>query len=226
MIPLFEINNLIEAKFLSRPNRFVGEIKIKGDKTTAHIHDPGRLTELLTPQATLLVAQGRKTAKLPWYVKAVEHKGEWILIDSALHSRISKKLFGIMDDFKDYKEIKSEVILPNQIGKRKSRIDFTLDGIPLEVKGCSLVINGIGLFPDAPTERGTRHVEEIIKHNGMILFLLFRKARKFSPNSEMDPIFSKTLSKARSVGIRIICAQIFFDGREISYLGKVPLIDF
>ena len=171
MIPLFELNNLKKAEFLSRPNRFVAKIKINGKLDLAHVHDPGRLKELLLPGATLLVACGSKKAKLPWYVKAVEHQGEWVLIDSALHSKISRNLFRIIEDFKDFHEIKSEITLPHSNGKKKSRIDFVLDGIPLEVKGCSLVINGLALFPDAPTERGTRHVEEIIKYKGMILFL-------------------------------------------------------
>jgi sugar fermentation stimulation protein A len=226
MIPLFELNDLKKAEFLARPNRFVAEIKINGKTDLAHVHDPGRLKELLLPGATLLVACGSKKAKLPWYAKAVEHQDEWILIDSALHSKISRKLFGIMEDFKKYKEIRSEVTLPTIKGKKKSRIDFTLDGIPLEVKGCSLVKNGIGLFPDAPTERGTRHVNEIIAHKGIILILIFRKAKKFSPNSEMDPKFSDSLSRARSAKIPIICAQIIFDGRKIFYSGKIPLAEF
>ena len=118
------------------------------------------------------------------------------------------------------KEIKKEVKLG------KSRIDFMLDGTPLEVKGVSLVKDGLALFPDAPTERGTRHVNEIIEHRGIILFLIFRKAERFAPNWETDPRFSEKLSEAREMKIPIIPVQISFDGKMLYYHGKITLDDF
>ncbi|MCP4764048.1 MAG: DNA/RNA nuclease SfsA [archaeon] len=219
---LFEIPNLILGTFLNRPNRFVAEIEYDGEKTTAHVHDPGRLKELLIPGAELLMIKGKESAKHPFYIKAVKSKKEWVLIDSSLQRKISEKLFPIMDEFKNVKEIRAEVKLKNS----KSRIDWMINGVPLENKGVSLVIDGIALFPDAPTERGTRHVKEIIKHNGMILFIIFKKANIFSPNFNMDPKFSNILSVARAKGVTILCAQIFFDGKSVYYCGKVPLSDF
>ncbi|MBN2155772.1 MAG: DNA/RNA nuclease SfsA [Candidatus Lokiarchaeota archaeon] len=220
MIPLFRISNLYNAQFIDRPNRFVANIKYNGNLTQAHIHDPGRLNELLQENANLLMVPGTK--KLPWYVKAVQSKTEeWVLIDSALHNRISRAIFPLIEEFRYVKEIRSEV----PIGK--SRIDFMMDGIPLEVKGVSLIKeNNIAYFPDAPTERGARHVYEIIQHNGMLLFLIFHKAAKFSPNFEMDPKFGTALSFARKKTIPIICAQIHFDGKTVFYDGKVPLSEF
>jgi sugar fermentation stimulation protein A len=220
MIPLFSIPNLHSAVFLKRPNRFVAEIQYNGSITQAHIHDPGRLNELLIPGADLLMVPG--TAKLPWYVKAVKSKnGEWVLIDSALHNKISRAIFPHLQEFKNVKDIQSEV----SIGK--SRIDFVMDGIPLEVKGVSLVLkDGIAYFPDAPTERGTRHVREITEHNGRILFLIFHAARAFAPHAKMDPKFADALSEARSRGVEIICAQIHFDGHTIYFDGKIPLAQF
>ena len=220
MIPLFSIPNLKKAVFLERPNRFVARVRYKGEETTAHVHDPGRLNELLHPNVNLLMVKG--TAKLPWYVKAVQSQsGEWVLLDSALHNRISRAIFPLIEEFKDAKEVRSEVPLG------KSRIDFMLDGIPLEVKGVSLIKeDGNAYFPDAPTERGARHVREITEHNGMLLFLIFHKAKSFAPNAEMDPKFTEALSKARKQNIPIICAQIHFDGETVYYDGKVLLTDF
>jgi sugar fermentation stimulation protein A len=220
MIPLFSIPDLLRSEFLERPNRFVAKIQYNGMETTAHIHDPGRLNELLFPHVKLLIVKG--TAKLPWYVKAVQSKGgEWVLIDSSLHNRISRAVFPLIEECKHVKEIRSEVPLG------KSRIDFMMDGIPLEVKGVSLVKeDGIAYFPDAPTERGTRHVKEITEYNGMLLFLLFHKATAFSPNRDMDPKFADALSHARKNQIPIICAQIHFDGETVYYNDKVPLTDF
>ncbi|MFX0028773.1 MAG: DNA/RNA nuclease SfsA, partial [Candidatus Hermodarchaeota archaeon] len=88
------------------------------------------------------------------------------------------------------------------------------------------VRNNIALFPDAPTKRGARHVREIIENNGNILFLVFRKAKTFVPNWEMDPKFSSNLSEARRKGIKIIPVQISFDGETIYFEKKIPLSDF
>jgi len=217
-LPIFEIPNLMKGTFLSRPNRFIGEIKYRGKIETAHIHDPGRLKELLIKGAEVLFTNSQ--GKLKYYIKSVKKEDEWVLIDSGLHSKIAMKVFNFLPEFANVKEIKKEVTYGN------SRIDFVLDGIPLEVKGCSLVRDGLALFPDAPTERGTRHVEEIIKHNGILLFLILRKARKFAPNKETDSKFSDKLIEARNKGIKIIPVQISFDRKMIYYSKKIPLADF
>ena len=216
--PILEIPNLMKGLFVSRPNRFVGEIKYKGKIESAHIHDPGRLKELLIEGAEVLFTHSR--GKLKYYIKAVYNDDEWVLIDTALHSNIAQKVFELLPEFSKVKEIRREVKLGN------SRIDFLLDDVPLEVKGVTLVKEGIALFPDAPTERGARHVREIIEHNGIIFFLIFPKARCFSPNLEMDPKFSKNLSEARKKSIKILAVQISFDGKTVYYEGKVDLMLF
>jgi len=163
--PIFRVPNLKSGIFLTRPNRFVSEILYKNKVELAHIHDPGRLNELLIKGREILFTNS--SGKLKYYVKAVKSEEKWILIDTSLHSKIAMKLFSYMSEFSNVKEIKKEV----PIGK--SRIDFVLDGMPLEVKGVTLVKKELALFPDAPTERGTRHVQEIIENNGAILFLVF-----------------------------------------------------
>ena len=105
----------------------MGIIKYKGLNEEAHIHDPGRLTELLVKDAEVLFTYSR--GKLKYYIKAVRAEEEWVLIDSAVHSKIAQELFEIMPELSSFKKIKKEVKLG------QSRIDFTLDGIPLEVKG-------------------------------------------------------------------------------------------
>ncbi len=217
-VPLFEIPNLRKGVFLTRPNRFVSEIKYKNQIFTAHIHDPGRLEELLIPGKEVLFTESR--GKLDYYVKAVKNQEDWILIDTALHSKIALKVFPYLPELAKASEIRKEV----QIGK--SRIDFVLDGVPLEVKGVTLVKDDLALFPDAPTERGTRHVQEIIDNHGMLLFLVFRKALKFKPHFSMDPKFSDKLSEARKKDIRIFIVQLSFDGITIYFDGRIALADF
>jgi len=218
MKPLFEIPDLMKGTFVSRLNRFIGEIKYKGHTETAHIHDPGRLKELLVKNAEVLFTDSK--GKLKYYIKAVKANDEWVLIDTSLHSKIAQEVFKQLPEFSNVKEIRKEVKIGN------SRIDFLLDDIPLEVKGVTLVNDNVALFPDAPTERGARHVKEIIEHNGIIFFLIFRKAKSFRPNSEMDLKFSKNLIEARKKNIRIITIQISFDGKTIYFIGRIPLGEF
>ena len=216
--PILEIPNLMKGTFLTRPNRFVGEIEYRGKTETAHIHDPGRLKELLIKGVEVLFTHSQ--GKLRYYIKAVKKDDEGILIDTALHSKLAMKIFKLLPEFTKVKEIKKEVTFG------KSRIDFTLDKVPLEVKGCTLVRDGLALFPDAPTERGTRHVEEIIKQKGIILILILRKASEFAPNGETDPKFTEKLEEARQKGIKIIPVQLSFDGKTIFFHGKIPLSNF
>ncbi|MFX0004201.1 MAG: DNA/RNA nuclease SfsA [Candidatus Hodarchaeota archaeon] len=212
---LFELPNLMKGIFISRPNRFIGEIKYKGQIESAHIHDPGRLKELLFEGAEVLFTNSK--GKLKYYIKAVKANDQWVLIDTALHSQIAMQIFKFLPEFSDVKEIRKEVKIGN------SRIDFSLDDVPLEVKGVTLVKDGIALFPDAPTQRGARHVREIIEHNGIILFLIFRKAKCFLPNLKMDPEFSNNLSEARKNKIKIFAVNIIFDGKVIYFNERIPL---
>jgi len=218
LIELFELPNLRKGVFLERPNRFFSFIKYNNKIYSAHIHDPGRLQELLVKGRFVLFSKSK--GKLDYYLKAVKINDEWVLIDTALHSKIALKLIKLLPEFSEYKKIEKE----KSIGH--SRIDFVLNGIPLEVKGVTLVKDGFALFPDAPTKRGFRHVNEIIKYNGMLLFLIFRNANEFKPNIETDPEFSKKLSEARQKKIPIYTARIKFDGEKVYYAGKIPLADF
>ena len=217
-VPLIELPTLKKGVFLTRPNRFVSEIKYNHEIKSAHIHDPGRLSELLIKGREILFTNSR--GKLDYYVKAVKNGDEWVIIDTAIHSQIASRVFPFLSETKNAKNIRKEV----KIGR--SRIDFVLDGVPLEVKGVTLVKGDLALFPDAPTERGTRHVQEIINNNGILLFLVFRKASKFKPNFDTDPKFSNKLSEARKKHIKIIVVQLSFDGKTIYYNGIIPLSDF
>jgi len=217
-IPLISLTNLKLGIFLNRPNRFFSEIKYRNKIYSAHIHDPGRLTELLVRNSPVLFTDSK--GKLDYYIKAVKYRDEWIIIDTALHSKIALEVFKQLDEFKDVRTLEREVSIGN------SRIDFVLDGVPLEVKGVTLVKNNIALFPDAPTKRGTRHVQEIIDHKGIIMFLVFRKATYFKPNWDTDKDFSTKLREARRRGVPIYAIQINFDGQTIFYSGKIPLGDF
>jgi sugar fermentation stimulation protein A len=223
-----KIINIITGTFLERPNRFTVVFKAHGMFEKAHLRDPGRLRELLLPNAQLLLrpAQNPTNRKTKYDVIAVRSEGIWVLINSGFHSDLAAELIesGILPELSDYSVEKREYTFG------KSRIDFLLtdavkegkegkegkergergDKMLLEVKGCTLVENGHARFPDAPTLRGKRHLEELIKAkkegmNSAVLFLIPREdAQLFSPNWEMDLEFSSTLKQAEHENVMII----------------------
>jgi len=218
------ISNLFQGSFLERTNRFTVIFRNLDKEEKAHLRDPGRLKELLIPGVRLLLRQALNpdSRKTKYDVIAVWNKGIWILINSGFHSDLAAELLEsrLLPEFSDYKVKKREFTFG------KSRIDFLLsrgvEEMLLEVKGCTLVQEGLAKFPDAPTERGKRHVEELIraKNNGMnsaVLFLITREdARIFSPNWEMDLAFSVALSEAQQRGVKVTVYSFknIFNGNE------------
>ena len=220
-----KISNLMEGIFKERPNRFTVTFETFSsvDKVSsiekAHLRDPGRLKELLIPEASLLIrpAQNPANRKTKYDVIAVRSEGIWVLINSGFHSDLAGELIesGIIGELSDYRVEKREYTFG------KSRIDFllkssgnkveeTMNKMLLEVKGCTLVEEGQARFPDAPTLRGKKHLEELIKakNEGLgsaVLFIIPRgDANIFSPNWEMDPDFSSTLEQAEKENVLII----------------------
>lgn len=226
------ITDLLAGTFLERPNRFTVKFKMGEVSELAHLRDPGRLTELLTPDVKLLLRPALNPAnrKTKYDVLAVFHESRWVLINSGFHSDIAAELIesGLINEFKGYRVEKREYTYGN------SRLDFLLTDIDedekllLEVKGCTLVEEGLAKFPDAPTLRGKRHVEELITakyegFNAAVLFLIMRDDPvEFSPNWEMDGEFSNTLKLALEKGV-IVVAYSFKIILKGVYLEIKPL---
>ncbi len=209
------IENLISGNFVERPNRFTIIFETEGNEEgkLAHLRDPGRLKELLLPGVTLLLrkAPENPTRKTKYDVIAVLNNDHWILINSGFHSDIAAELIDseLIDTISDYKIVRREFTYGN------SRIDFLLtndkkDKMLLEVKGCTLVVERLAKFPDAPTSRGKKHIEELISalndnYNSSILFLILNEdAVEFTPNIKMDPDFSSALNQANKQGVHIL----------------------
>ncbi len=208
------INNLIHGKFIERPNRFVVVFETEPGLTEiAHLRDPGRLKELLIPEAKLLLrkATPNPKRKTKYDVIAVFNHDIWVLINSGFHSDIAADLIetGMIKELSNYS------IMRREYSYGKSRIDFLLTNqekfkMLLEVKGCTLVEDGLAKFPDAPTLRGRKHLDEL-SHSicdgfkAAALFLIIRNdAMEFTPNTEMDPDFSAALVSAMENGVYII----------------------
>jgi sugar fermentation stimulation protein A len=215
---------LSKASFVKRLNRFTLLVEVDGTFKKAHLSDTGRLGELLKEGAPLLVAPNPK-GKLDFKTVAVKKEGEWVLINTSLHSPIAELLIsrGLLG-FKPRK-VKKEV----KVGS--SRIDFLLNGnFFLEVKGCNLKEGSTCLFPDAPTERGARHLTELVhlKKEGFrvaVLFLVFRNCSYFSPNFKRDPKFSRLFLQSLKEGLEFFAFKLSLseDGETVYFKGAVSL---
>jgi len=212
---LMIIENLIHGKFVERPNRFIVVFETKqGTNEMEHLMDPGRLKELLIPGIRLLLRKAipNPKRKTQYDVIAVFNQSIWGLINSGFHSDIAADLIesGVI------KEISNYFIERREYNYGKSRIYFLLTNhetgkMLLEVKGCTLVEEGLAKFPDAPTIRGKKHLDELTHSiaagfESAVLFLIIRDdALEFTPNTVMDPDFSAALSNANEKGCSCNC---------------------
>ena len=220
------------AIFLERPNRYLvlARLQRTGETVRVHCPDPGRLRELLIPHAGVVVYVSRadlsaaSTRTTAYDLRLVEHPTAGTLI--SLDSRLPNALFGegLRDEFfvpfRHPRAVEREVPVPHAgAGVVRSRIDYRLvdaDGRTcwVEVKSATLVEDGIAYFPDAVTERGRRHVEEL-QHlveqgaRAAVCFIVQRPdARRLRPQWEHDPAFSAALHRAGQAGVELYAATV------------------
>lgn len=199
-------HNIKQAVFLDRPNRFIAHAEVNGQVETVHVKNTGRCRELLIPGAEVwLTAPGTPNRKTEYDLIAVR-KANGILfnIDSQAPNTVVKEWLGIQG---------FDRVIP-EFRYGDSRIDFFMEKDSrkylMEVKGCTLEIDGIGYFPDAPTERGVKHIRELIKavNEGFQSILAFviqmDGVEEVLPNAETDPAFAEAYHDAVHAGVRIL----------------------
>lgn len=223
-----------EGVVVERPNRFLCIVNITTPESLeaemVHVHDPGRLEDILYPGNRVLLRRAKiGKRKTMWDLIAGDVRGEWVLVNSAWHRRISEWILGnrIIPFFNGI-----DTILPEQ-RYGDSRLDFLLKenerSIWVEVKGCTFAQDGIALFPDAPTIRGRRHLEELIKarnegHEAAIMILVFRQdVQCFSPNEEIDPDFALTFIKAVDAGVKVFPLRFSFEENTVRFHSLLPV---
>ncbi|CCO07694.1 DNA/RNA nuclease SfsA [Desulforamulus hydrothermalis] len=200
---------LTEAVFLNRKNRFVGRVEVAGRPYDAHVPSSGRMKELLFPGNRVYVAAMPPGKKTGYRIHLAAFGGVLVSVDSLLPNRLINLALagGILDQFAGYQEIKKEV------GYGASRFDFYLSGAAgrclMEVKSVTLVEEGVAKFPDAPSERGTKHLLELARAaaagiRAAVIFVVQREdAAGFSPNQAADPPFARALRQAAAAGVEI-----------------------
>ena len=227
-------NKVIKAKFISRPNRFIANVEVNGSLEVAHVKNTGRCQELLIPGATVyLFCADNLARKTKYDVIAVEKKigaNEFRLInmDSQVVNDVVEEWLPRCGLFASDSQIRREVFFGN------SRFDFYIeDGdrkIFLEVKGVTLESQGRALFPDAPTERGVKHIHELIacQKEGYEAYLLFvvqmKGIQSVSPNDKTHQAFGDALRKASAEGVRILAIDCQVTDDSIIASSYVPVI--
>lgn len=239
-----QYQNIVEGKFLDRPNRFIAHVEIMGKVETVHVKNTGRCKELLLPGVKVyLERSGNPNRKTAYDLVAVEKAGLGLVnIDSQAPNQVVLEWLRAFS----FEKLKPEYVF------RDSRVDFYMERameLPeafweygereerngkeqqagnirmqsqellnvsgnrkylLEVKGCTLERDGIGYFPDAPTERGVKHLRELTKalKEGYIAILVFviamPKVSMVYPNAETHKAFGDALEEARQAGVKIL----------------------
>ena len=222
---------LINAIFISRPNRFIVIIKINNNLYKSHLADPGRLKELLIPNANLLVRkiENQSNRKTKFSTIMVIHNGHYISLVSTLPNKFVKEALDKKElpIFKKYKIVSTEFTIGNH------RIDFLLKNFEnedflLEVKSVTFSDNGIAKFPDAITSRGLKHTKlltEIVKKgkNAGILFVCQRSdVNFFRPMWERDSKFSQALLDGFNIGLKVWCISTELSENKMIFKQVIP----
>lgn len=217
--------------FISRPNRFIAHINIDGEEVISHVPNTGRLRELLVPGASVMVSyHPSESRKTKYELRMVKKKNYWVSIDSQLPNTLAYEAIAndVIKELSGYSHIKKEVTYHN------SRFDLQLirdDQVCfVEVKGVTLERDGWTYFPDAPTERGRKHIDELIHaardgYRAALLFVVqLEHAKGFSPNKVTDPDFSNKVEEAKNAGVEILSYRCIVTPDEVKITDKIPVI--
>lgn len=209
--------NIVGGTFLDRPNRFIAYVEVDGKKETVHVKNTGRCRELLQQgNKVYLSIADNPNRKTKYDLIAVEKRREekeplLVNMDSQIPNDVTEEWLrkGIL--FSKEARVRREVKYGN------SRFDFYIeDGERkafLEVKGVTLEEDGIASFPDAPTERGIKHIRELMQclqegYEAYILFVIqMKEITKFRPNDKTHPAFGEALREAQKAGVKIMAVD-------------------
>lgn len=236
---------LVQATFLHRLSRFSVEVELAGRREPVHLPNSGRLRELLTPGEPVLLApmpiiNERVSGLARRPIPARRTHYDLVLVVTAddrlvsADARLPNLLFaealatGRLAEFRGY------TLLRREVRWRESRLDFLLgkegERCLVEVKSVTLVREGTALFPDAPSQRGVRHLRELVRaqeegYQGAVVFVVQRDdALRFQPNDEADAEFAHALREAMGQGIRAYAYGCHVSRTEIELVKGIPVV--
>ncbi|MBQ6824919.1 MAG: DNA/RNA nuclease SfsA [Clostridia bacterium] len=218
----------VTGRFINRPNRFIAIVEINGKEETVHVKNTGRCKELLIPGATVRLEisnnPNRKTKyDLVGVFKQREGKADLpVNMDSQAANAIAE----------EWLKKHTDATVRREVTYRNSRFDFYIEGNKkafLEVKGVTLERDGVALFPDAPTERGIKHIKELIAclqegYEAYILFVIqMKEVHLFKPNDETHKAFGDALREAAAAGVGIYAVDCIVDGDTVTADAFIPI---
>lgn len=221
-----------QGRFISRPNRFIAQVEVDGEIHTVHVKNTGRCRELLVPDARVYLEISDNPARKTKYdLIAVEKQTDSGILLVNMDSQIPNAAAG--EWLKKSGLFSENAIIMREKTFGKSRFDFYIeDGnrkIFLEVKGVTLEYDGVVMFPDAPTERGVKHINELITciENGYEAYILFvvqmKGIKYFRPYDEMHPQFGDALRNAAEKGVKIIAMDCTVTPDSMTVDGEVTV---
>ena len=198
--------NICRAVFLERLNRFIARVELDGKTETVHVKNTGRCRELLIPGSEVWLTRSDNPARKTKYDLIAVRKGNGILFNIDSQAANAVTLEWLREQ--EWDEIRPEY------SYGASRVDFFMrrghEKTLMEVKGCTLERNGTGFFPDAPTERGTKHLRELMHaaaegYHAILAFVIqMDGVYEVRPNRETDPAFADALEEAARHGVKIL----------------------
>lgn len=217
-----------KAIFLERPNRFIAYVNLNGRTETVHVKNTGRCKELLIPGTEIILEKsGNPARKTKYDLICVKKADRWINMDSQIPNKAAKEWLLKGSLFPEEIHVKREKIYGN------SRFDLYVESSRrkafMEVKGVTLEENNIARFPDAPTQRGLKHVEELIHciQDGYEAYLLFVIQMKgltcFEPNRNTHPEFGEALIDAQNAGVKLLAYDCFVTENLMEIRDPVPI---
>ena len=223
--------NIVQGIFLKRVNRFVAHVMIEHIEHIVHVKNTGRCKELFIPGAVVILEPSQNPERKTKFSLIAVYKGETLInMDSQVPNHVVAEGLqaGLISEIGQVLSIKKEVTYGN------SRFDIYFENSQgknfIEVKGVTLEEDGVAMFPDAPTVRGTKHVYEMIKavqagYGGYIFLLIqMQGVQCFRPNIKMDEDFAAALTLAQRSGVTVLAYDSIVTESEIRIGGPVPIL--
>ncbi|HSL87650.1 MAG TPA: DNA/RNA nuclease SfsA [Bacteroidales bacterium] len=225
------IKDTVQAVFVGREKRFQGYVEYEGKVIMVHVPNTGRVSEILIPGTTVILRKEDNPLRKTAFTLIAAYKGDALInIDSQIPNRVVEEALtkGRIPELRRFSIIKREKFY------NKSRFDFLLESPEgekyfLEVKGVTLEDQGMASFPDAPTERGTKHITELMEAKdegygaGVLFVLQMEDMLGFTPAYEKDPLFSSTLYKAKEYGVDIMAYGCKVTEQSLDLSEAVPV---
>lgn len=221
--------NIVKGEFISRPNRFIANVLIDGEIHKCHVKNTGRCRELLVPGCEVWLEHSKiEKRKTEYSLITVNKSGKLINMDSQAPNKAVEEWLqsgGLLPDIK---------LLKREQKWGDSRFDFYFETenekAYAEVKGVTLEENGVVMFPDAPTERGVKHVKELykLKEKGFSAYLIFviqmKDVKYFTPNIKTHKEFADALIEAEKAGVKIVAADCFVSPDTMEIRDRVRIV--